>query len=744
MKTFKSFFLFLLIFSISNFVSGQNSSLGDTLGAWNAGILTPTPDRALRGIEFAEGYFWATGSDPDDLWQHKLYKFSADGQTLVEYWEYGIEFAGWGDLAYDGEYLWVTDVDTIRQLDMETGQKTGVWFKTPQYYNAGLAYDPATDHFWVSGDNNVISEVDRDGNIVNTVPFIPDYPAAGLAWDTWTPGGPYLWIWSMKYTPSDVRPEAYQLFPETGVLTNVTFEGVLMNPQAPYAADGALGATITDQLIPGKVTFVGMHSSSYQQYNDQMDWVVYYDLDPEGQGVPGPEISVLPASIQNDLLPGDSIDVPVFISNLSEEYTLNWLAALEYPGMNDTTVGLGDTLLTFDATALTAPDTNRKMRSIAYAGDYIYISTGVDFNDQFKLYKIKKDGSEIVQTFTLYSIFSGWRSITSDGRYIYGIQTYQINQFDPQGGGIVNTFPSTNFSASGIAYDPQKEHFYLGNGVGAIKVIDKQGDEINFFVVPYEIEGLSWDSWSPGGPYLWAYYTSYPDSTIKAIRLNPNTCGPTGVEFDGFNMSTNPDFEDQPEGITVTPDWQENKLVMIGLHNSWSASGEDADQVVVYDLAVTPPPDWIELLPPSFGDAGPLETDTMYVRLKAIMEDTLMTAQVVINSNDVLNPKVYIPVNFRMLPQVFTGIADNNQNNASIVKNIFPNPASDIVTIEFNNEKSANEIQIFNTAGMLVRAVQVPLRSKQIDFSVSKLPSGNYQLQIVSESGVENQKLVVQ
>jgi DNA-binding beta-propeller fold protein YncE len=730
--------LFVITFQTSAGVTG----FGDTLGAFNAGILTPTPDRVLRGIEFAEGYFWATGSDPDDLWQHKLYKFSADGQTLVDFWEYGLEFASWGDLAYDGEHLWVTDVDTIRQLDMETGQKTGVWFKAPQYYNFGLAYDPATDHFWISGDNSIIYECDKQGNIVNSVPFPPDQGAAGLAWDTWSEGGPYLWVWSMKYTPSDVRPKAVQVNTQTGTLTGVSFEGVLMNPQAPYAADGALGATITDQLIEDKVAFVGLHGSSYQVYNDQLDWVVYYDLDTEGTGLPGPEINVTPESIQNDLMPGDSIDIPLFISNLDEQFDLNWFANLEYPGMWDSNGLIGDTLSTFDATALTAPDTNRRMRGIAYIGDFIYITTSSNFDNQFQLYKIKKDGSEIVQTTNLFSSISGWTSITSDEQYIYGSDQYVIQEFNPATGIVTGFYPKNSFSADGIAYDPQQEYFYLGNSNGAVKIINKDGDEINFFVTPYEIEALSWDSWTPGGPFLWAYYPD-GEGNIRASRLNPNTAAPTGVGFDGIILSTNPDYVDTPKDIIVTRDWQENKLVMIALHDSYSASGAGADQVIVYDLATTPPPKWIELINPTFGVAGPLETDTLFVRLKAIMQDTLMEAQIVINSNDVLKPKSIIPVNFRMMPEINTGILDKNFSEGDIIEQIYPNPAGSSVQVLLRNKPAITSIRLYNQLGKLVLEKEKLVQTKNFSLDVSNLPKGFYQIVVRSGNAIDHRKLII-
>ena len=134
------------------------------------GSQTPTPDRNLVGIQYVDGNLWATGFDPDDYWQHKLYKFNADGTELIDVYSYGIEAAGWKDMAYDGEYLYVTDMDTIRQLDLSNGQKTGLTIPAPFYYNAGLAYNPLNDHFYVSGDGgNNIYEIDREGNIIGAI-----------------------------------------------------------------------------------------------------------------------------------------------------------------------------------------------------------------------------------------------------------------------------------------------------------------------------------------------------------------------------------------------------------------------------------------------------------------------------------------------------------------------------------------------------------------------------------------------
>jgi len=735
----KKFILLIVIATSSVQVfQAQQTSIGDTLSAFNAGILTATPDRSLIGVEFIDGHYWVTGSDPDDGYNHKLYKIRADDQTLVETFEYGLEFAGWSDLAYDGDYLYVADIDTIRQIDIATGQKTGIKIPAPEYYLNGLAYDPASDHFWVSGDGNIIYEVDRDGEIINAISFIPDLPAAGLAWDTWTEGGPYLWVWSMKYTPDDVRPRAIQINPATGLPTGLEFEGVVMHPGFPSGADYALGATISDEVIEDKVTFIGMHGSSYMQNNDQLDWIVNYDLDPEGTGIPGPVISVNPSSIENDLYPGETTNVEIFVQNLSDSYILDWSAKLEYPGENDQ-AELGDTLQSFNASLLT-PDTNTFLRGIAYIGDYIFINSGLNFNKQFQLYQFEKDGSTLVDVDTLYSAFSGWTAMTSDDQYIYGARQYSIQVFDPINDQLVDTYFRPNFSPNAMAYDPQKELFYLGNSIGAVMTTNKEGDEVNFYVIPYPIEGLSWDNTSPGGPFLWVYY-QVESGLIKAVRLNPDSGAETGVTFEGINLSNDPDDADQAKGIMVTPAWQENKLVMFALHDSNDSIDDGNDKVVVYDLDIVPPPGWIDLIGDSYGNVAPLSTDTLTVKLDAIMEDTLMMAQIAFSSNDVSRSEVLVPVNFMMLPLV-TGEAEIEIVKEESSFRVYPNPVSTFLKIDIKNETTGGIVHCYNSNGnLLFRKTIFPNETRSM-IDLSGLSAGLYIIVLQSENAVDSQVII--
>lgn len=720
---------FLLIITPVLHISAQNQ--GDTLLTFNAGILTPTPDRTLMGVEFAEGYFWLTGADPDDTYQHKLYKISADGQTLVDYYTYPFGFASWKDMCYDGEFLYVADIDTVRQIDLSNGQPTGVKIPGPIYYQSGLAYDPETDHFWVSGDGNLIYEIDRQGAVLRTVSFLADLPAAGLAWDVWTEGGPYLWIWSMKYTASDVRPVAYQMFVETGLLTGVTFEGVNMNPNGDLGADYALGATISNELIEGKVAFVGLHGSSYQQNNDQLDWVVAYDLAPENSGIPGPVIAVNPPFIENDLMPGDSAEIALVVSNLSDQFALNWYAALEYPNMPDSANLPGDTLLTANVSAQT-PTNDDNISGIAFLKNRIFLTGRSQLNDRTFLYEFSSHMDTLFDVDTLFGNFSSWRAITAGENSLYAITQYSITQLDPFNDTVLNIFYNPGITGTSLAYNPQAETFYLGNELGVINEIDKQGNELNFYQIPYPIEGLAWDSWSPGGPYLWASYLSDPDSTIRFIRINPSSGNFTGVNFQG----TTTGGDDLVGNIFVTPDWQQNKLVLLALQDD----GQD-NQLLVYDLATTPAPGWISLKNPSFGATQPLSDDTLFVKLYAIMEDTLMNAQLVINSNDVVNPRYIVPVNFRMLPQNVTSL-DETTVQSAYGTCLYPNPVANQLNISFHSEHSNVVVGIYDANGSLLRLKMIQANTRTDRLDVSDLAAGVYHLTITGSLGAESHKIV--
>ena len=224
-------------------------ALGDLL--FEVDVQGPTGDNQILGGEFALGYYWFTGggasADPN-----KLYKFNPDGSLAATY-DQPAACTGWGgrDLAFDGTYLYFgCDSGYIYQIDPATGAATGVTIPDPITPARALTYDPATDSFWTANWDSTLYNFDRTGATIGTCPAV-GLSTYGMAWDTWSTGGPFLWLWSQD--GPDPLLTASQLNPATCALTGVSFLGV------GVVGEMAGGAAISDQIVPGQVVFLGMN-----------------------------------------------------------------------------------------------------------------------------------------------------------------------------------------------------------------------------------------------------------------------------------------------------------------------------------------------------------------------------------------------------------------------------------------------------------------------------------------------------
>jgi pectate lyase len=85
-----------------------------------------------------------------------------------------------------------------------------------------------------------------------------------------------------------------------------------------------------------------------------------------------------------------------------------------------------------------------------------------------------------------------------------------------------------------------------------------------------------------------------------------------------------------------------------------------------------------------------------------------------------------------------TGVLDVDLNQYVTV---YPNPMQDELRIESGKLK-INKVEIFDISGKLIKNFQPSVFSSQLKFDVSQLTSGQYILQITTEKGVINQKVV--
>ncbi|MBN1318986.1 MAG: hypothetical protein JXA42_26120, partial [Anaerolineales bacterium] len=246
----------------------EPQALGDEL--FRIDLTASTGHECIVGVEYiGDSYIVTSGGADSPADSNRLLVILEDGSVLFNKPQATSSDWGWRDLAYDGVYIYGSDSDVIEQIDLGSFEPTGVTILVPVNPARGLAYDPATDHFWAVNYGSDLYEIARDGAIVNN--FSNSLAIYGLAWDPWSDGGPYLWAWSQDGSPGVT---ATQIDPDTGIPTGVSFQGSSLD-----GSDLAAGADIDNELVEGKLTLITIHQAN-------SDTMVGYEISEETQEIP--------------------------------------------------------------------------------------------------------------------------------------------------------------------------------------------------------------------------------------------------------------------------------------------------------------------------------------------------------------------------------------------------------------------------------------------------------------------------
>jgi hypothetical protein len=238
--------------------------------------------------------------------------------------------------------------------------------------------------------------------------------------------------------------------------------------------------------------------------------------------------------------------------------------------------------------------------------------------------------------------------------------------------------------------------------------------------------------------------TASTGALATAIRLDPETALPTAASFPGINLSGDAGQPDKAEAATITRDLYEDKLVFAALHNSTDSANRN-DKVVVYDLNVVPPPEWIELVGPTHGTVAPGGSGFITVKMKAIMNDTVMTAGIKISSNDIINTEILIPVNVTM--QLLTGVDESRKADGNILYQNEPNPFVEKSRIKFNlSTQQKVMLRVFDSMGNLVSTPvnrEMPEGTYEIYINAFDLNPGIYYYTLTGNDFSHSKKMVI-
>lgn len=228
--------MLLLLFTMTSTV---NADFGDTLYSFpiNQSVYAV-------GVEYAQSQFFVScGISPI-----VINVYAPNGAWLRSFPQIRSSGWGWRDLAWDGQFLYGSDDTMITKFGTD-GSDHGDFPGAPISPNRAIAYNPATDTFWVAGWYTNIYEITRTGAIVTSFP--QSEAIYGMAWDNISPGGPWLWVASQGMSPFWIN-QMMQFDPSTGMYTGVNF----------LFPGTAGGVAITDEWSTSFATFAYLDQGS--------------------------------------------------------------------------------------------------------------------------------------------------------------------------------------------------------------------------------------------------------------------------------------------------------------------------------------------------------------------------------------------------------------------------------------------------------------------------------------------------
>ena len=325
-------------------------------------------------------------------------KYDTDGNHIESFTINGV--GGIRDLTYDGTYFYGgAGSSDLYQMDFNS-QTLVATISTQVGTIRHCSYDAQNDGFWI-GNWTDLYLVDRSGNVVVTGPEVSD--AYGSAYDPYTSGGPFLWLFTQA---QDANSQCVfvQYDINANALTNVTVD--LSSIDANLASDAmAGGAFATDALVSGK--FV-MMANSQQQPNH----VGIYEIADAGWLAPAPG--------SGSVAPGQTTEITLNFNGSYPvgDYNANLTISSRNPFVGDTVIPV--------IFHIVAPDCDAPTNMQVVATDYEYMALTWDAPaDVTNLveYRIYRNGSSNYMTSTTNS----YEDYVPAGNYCYFVKAYYEN-----------------------------------------------------------------------------------------------------------------------------------------------------------------------------------------------------------------------------------------------------------------------------------------------------------------------------
>ena len=303
-------------------IQSSTEAFGDVQFNFDLSTLTTLGNASA---EFDGNFFWFGKWSPGGA-SNKVFRMRTDGTVRDSFAVSGYTLAsGIRDFAWDGRFMYggaagnaIVRIDTgslavVRTITL-SGVPTGVNVR-------GIAYDPVRNGFWVCAFSGPIVCVDTNGVQIQGAQ-IPNTLTGkyGLAYDNFTPGGPFLWAFDQSGPGANATLYQYDLNTLQPVGTPFYVGSVITNAGANPLAGGLF---IADGIVPGKATIGGVLQGTPDRFFGlELATTALNPLNPFNLVAPPAGVTVLTSA-------GNSTPVTISWDTSATGARYNWIFAID-------------------------------------------------------------------------------------------------------------------------------------------------------------------------------------------------------------------------------------------------------------------------------------------------------------------------------------------------------------------------------------------------------------------------------
>ena len=352
-------------------VTGNNDLA--TTPEWSVGSSFDLQTRGELALVFYKGSFYLKSNDYQNF---KLNRYSTDGVLEEE----GINYTPTSTLpntingccTIDGKVYVFTSPKTygtpqvpayLIPVDMETKEivvEEKIALDNEIKSIRAVAYDPNEQMYYVKDGSNALFKLDKNGAFVKKY-TMPNLYYDGLVIDTFSAGGPYLWMTEKSNSPLGFSIMQYSLETEQFTMNkhvvNDNPESILANTGGNSRATIAMSLTGSTQITPGFFTIA--LSQNISNYSDWKGQVLTYPIfaietwmktskgeiaaaqEETNIGVTVDATGLADGTVKTGMIkisssnPGKDLVIPV-------ELTVDESVAEQYPGITDLAATVND------------------------------------------------------------------------------------------------------------------------------------------------------------------------------------------------------------------------------------------------------------------------------------------------------------------------------------------------------------------------------------------------------------------